>query len=208
GVLDIGETWIFTSRGVAGATSTVPDGIHANTATVQARCVTTGVPGCVSGTTVADTAANRVAGTGIGVQIKKAINAVNPLAPTPAEAADSPTGPVLAVGSAITWTYRVFTNSGSALTITTITDDNGTPNAAGDDITPVYVSGATNPNGKLNPGDGWLYVATGTATLGQYTNIGAVAATNGVTTVFASNTASYLGTTGIRIVKAVNAVDP
>ena len=41
------------------------------------------------------------------IRIKKAINAVNPLAPTPAEEADSPTGPVLAVGSAITWTYRV-----------------------------------------------------------------------------------------------------
>ena len=63
-MLDVGETWHFTSQGVAGATSTAPDGTVANTVTVQAFCVSTGVPGCVSGTTVADTAVNRVTGSG------------------------------------------------------------------------------------------------------------------------------------------------
>ena len=41
-----------------------PTAPYANTVTVEARCVTTGVPGCVSGTTVADTAVNRVTGSG------------------------------------------------------------------------------------------------------------------------------------------------
>ncbi|MFL6036034.1 MAG: calcium-binding protein, partial [Gaiellaceae bacterium] len=210
GLLDVGEVWIFTSQGVAGAMSTAPAGTVANTATVQARCVTTGVPGCVSGTTVADTAVNRVTGSGDQlIRIKKAINAVDPLHPTPAEEADSPTGPVLAVGSAITWTYRVTTTSSTPLTITLITDDNGTPNNAADDLTPVYMSGDANLNGKLDPGEVWLYRAIGTAVLGRYTNIGAVkAVTTTNTTVASSDTASYLGTTGIRIKKAVNAVDP
>ncbi len=209
GLLDIGEVWVFTSQAVAGATSTAPDGTLANTATVQARCVSTGVPGCVSGTTVADTATNRVTGTGGGIRIKKAIDAANPLAPTPAEEADAPTGPVLAVGAAITWTYRVSSTSSSPLTITMITDDNGTPNTAGDDLTPVYVSGDANLNGKLDPGEVWLYRATGTAVLGQYTNTGSVQAVTAANAKLeASDTASYLGTTGIRITKAVNAADP
>ncbi len=107
GKLDIGETWVFTSQGVPGAMSTAPATTVANTVTVQARCVTTGVPGCVSGKTVADTAVNRITGTPIGITIKKAINAVDPLHPTLDEEADSPTGPVLAVGAPIVWTYRV-----------------------------------------------------------------------------------------------------
>ena len=96
-----GEVWILHVGCRQGAMNTAPDGTVANTVTVQARCVAVnGVPGCVSGTTVADTAVNRVAGTGDRmIRIKKAINAVDPLHPSPAEEADSPTGPVLAVGS-------------------------------------------------------------------------------------------------------------
>ena len=210
GKLDIGETWVFTSKGVPGATSVSPAGTLANTVTVQAQCVTTGVPGCVSGTTVADTAMNRVTGTGTPlVQIKKAIDAVDPLHPTVVEEADSPTGPVLAVGAPITWTYRVWTTSPTAVTITVITDDNGTPNNGTDDFTPVYVSGDTNGNGKLDPGEVWLYRATGTAVLGQYTNtVDVQVVTSTGTTATATDKANYLGTEGIRIVKAVNAKDP
>src|SRR5262249_14708246 len=59
GVLDVGEVWHFTSQGVPGAANVAVPGSHTNTVTVLARCVTTGVPGCAGGTTVADTAANR-----------------------------------------------------------------------------------------------------------------------------------------------------
>ena len=41
------------------------------------------------------------------INIKKATNAANPLSPTPAEDADTPTGPVVPVGSTVTWTYLV-----------------------------------------------------------------------------------------------------
>ena len=210
GVLDIGETWIFTSKGVPGATAVAPSTTLANTATVQARCVTTGVPGCVAGTTVADTAMNRVTGNGTGVvRVKKAINAVNPLAPTVAEEADAATGPVLAIDSPITWTYRVWTTGTVAVTVTVISDDNGTPNNAADDFIPVYVSGDTNQNGKVDPGEVWLYSAAGIATLGQYTNTVDVQATTSTgTTSSSTDTANYLGTTGLRIRKSVNAVDP
>ena len=82
--------WLFTSQGVAGATRTAPDGIHANTVTVQARCVTTGVPGLRQrhhGRRHRRQPRHRQR-RHRRIRIKKAINAANPLAPTPAEEAD------------------------------------------------------------------------------------------------------------------------
>src|SRR5262249_38213394 len=144
------------------------------------------------------------------IRIKKAINAANPLAPTPAEEADSPTGPVLAVGAAITWTYRVWTTGSTPLYIVTLTDDNGTPNAAGDDFVPVYVSCDNNPTGMLDPGEVWLSKAPGLPTPGQYTNTGTVGAgpTPQTAPLFSADTPNSPGSPGIRIKKAVNAVDP
>jgi hypothetical protein len=74
--------------------------------TVEARATTGG--------TTADVAENRHVGSTGGITIKKAVNAVNPLNPTPAEEADTPSGPTLAAGTTVTWTYRVSTTSGDA----------------------------------------------------------------------------------------------
>ena len=196
GVLDPGETWIFTSKNVPGAQSTVPAGTIANTVTVQARCVTTGVPGCVSGTTVADTAMNRVTSNGTpngpSIHIQKTVS-----------------GAVLAVGSTVTWTYLVSNPGKVQLTITQLVDDNATPDDATDDFTPAYVSGDVNGNGKLDPGEIWTFTATGPVLLGSHTNHVVVQASPATGSPVADDaTATYLGTTGIRIKKAVNALDP
>ena len=75
------------------------------------------------------------------------------------------------------------------------------------DKIPAYWYGDTNGNGKLDPTEVWVYRATGTVVPGQYTNMAAVSATSGTATVVSRDSANYFGTTGIRIKKAVNAID-
>ncbi|MCB0126531.1 MAG: hypothetical protein KDE58_29945, partial [Caldilineaceae bacterium] len=81
--------------------------------------------------------------------------------------ADTPTGPIIRVGDPVTWTYVVRNIGPVTATNVTVTD-----NIAG--VTPVYVSGDTNNDGQLVPGEIWTYRATGTAGAGQYSNIGTV----------------------------------
>ena len=150
-------------------------GLYTNTVTVEARAD--------NGGPTADTAENRHAGSTIGITIKKAVNAVNELAPTIGEEADEPTGPALAVGTHMKWTYRVTTTTTTPLANVVVIDDNGTPDFAGDDFSPTLVSGDTNGNGLLESGEIWLYRAFGTAVSGQYTNIGSATATQGTTPV-------------------------
>ncbi|MDJ0730787.1 MAG: hypothetical protein QNJ33_12415, partial [Crocosphaera sp.] len=77
--------------------------------------------------------------------------------------ADSPTGPNIPVGDTVTWTYEV-TNTGNVwLSNISVTDDQ--------DVTPIYQSGDNGDN-ILQPGETWVYEATGTAQLGQYANLG------------------------------------
>ena len=93
---------------------------------------------------------------------------------------------------------RHETRARRSLTITQLVDDNGTPNNAADDFTPVYVSGDTNLNGKLDPGEVWLYQRDRhRAVLGQYTNTGAVSRRRRRRACPSpiDDTANYLGTT-------------
>ena len=77
----------------------------------------------------------------------------------------SGTGPLLPVGSTVPWTY-LATNTGNVpLTGVTVSD-----NQPG--VGPVYLLGDANGNGLLDPGETWVYTATGLATAGQYTNTG------------------------------------
>ncbi len=82
---------------------------------------------------------------------------------TNGEDADSQTGPKIAVGSPVTWTYEV-TNTGNVFLneIRVTDDDNG--------VTPVYQNGDDNGNGILETGETWVYEATATAIDGQYSN--------------------------------------
>jgi uncharacterized repeat protein (TIGR01451 family) len=77
---------------------------------------------------------------------------------TNGEDADLPPGPVLLVGSPITWTY-VVTNPGPAIvTNVTVTDDQGVT--------------VTCPGTVLEPGESMTCTGNGTAEGGQYANIG------------------------------------
>jgi uncharacterized repeat protein (TIGR01451 family) len=131
--------------------------------------------------------------------------------------ANTATGPVLAVGSTATFTY-VVTNPGNvSLGSITITDDNGTPGNAADNLTPVLQSGDTNSNSRLEVGETWTYTATRVVTAGQYTNLGTVTGTPlnsagtaipGLAQVTDTDPSNHLGATaGINVVKSTNGQD-
>src|SRR4029079_12845422 len=96
-----------------------------------------------------------------GIRIKKAVNAVDPTHPTDLEDANTPTGPVLPVGTAATYTYLVYGDSALPLFNVQIRDDNATPGNLADVFSPVYVSGDVNNNGLLDYGEVWLFTSAG-----------------------------------------------
>jgi len=74
-------------------------------------------------------------------------------------------GPPVSVGDPITWQY-VVTNPGTVpLGNVTVTDSVG-------GVNPAYVSGDTGNVGFLDLTETWIYEAYGTATVGQYANLG------------------------------------
>ena len=73
-------------------------------------------------------------------------------------------------GATVTWTYLVTATTSTPLTQPSC-DDNGTPRYPDDDLAPVLVSGDTNDNHLLDPGETWLYTATSTAPAGLFGNV-------------------------------------
>jgi uncharacterized repeat protein (TIGR01451 family) len=96
--------------------------------------------------------------------------------------ADTPTGPTANTGDTIQWTYFATNTGDLSLTDVVVTDDNGTAGDASDDFAAAplleggFNVGDGNLNGLLDPGEEWLFQATGIAGLGQYANIGTVVA--------------------------------
>jgi uncharacterized repeat protein (TIGR01451 family) len=109
---------------------------------------------------------------GPAVRIKKSTNG---------EDADSAPGPILLVGSAVTWRY-IVTNTGTVpLTGIVVEDDRG--------VAVTCVSQTILP-----PGQDMTCSGTGVATLGQYRNVGAVkASTPGGVAVDDTDPSHYLG---------------
>lgn len=147
GWLDVGEAWLFRANGIALA------GQYANIGTVVGRSpkqeiVTDSDPSHYYGFIPDETVIN----------IEKATNGVD---------ADLPTGPRIAVGGNVTWTF-VVTNPNTIPLFNIVVTDNRTG------VTPVYASGDINGDNVLQPGEVWTYRATGTAVSGQYSNIGSV----------------------------------
>ena len=111
--------------------------------------------------------------------------------------ADSAPGPSIDVGEAVTWTY-VVTNTGEVdLTGVIVTDD---------------ILGDVCTIGDLDIGDSDTCEMTGTATAGQYANVGTAVDNNGDgSTVSATDPSHYLGVAtpvpGITIEKSTNGVD-
>ena len=92
---------------------------------------------------------------------------------TNGEDADEATGPLVPVGDMVRFEYEV-TNAGEApLTITSVSDDNGTPDEPGDDFAPDAIEvdginvGDSNANGLLDDDEMWRYEASRVATAGQ-----------------------------------------
>ncbi|NEP86372.1 MAG: hypothetical protein F6K18_05795 [Okeania sp. SIO2C2] len=99
------------------------------------------------------------------IDIEKSTNGVD---------ADTPTGPVVPVGSTATFTYSVENTGNVPLDNVQVTDDQGV------DVTAVetngFNDGDTNQNNILDPDEIWQYTGSTTVTPGQYTNIGTVTA--------------------------------
>src|SRR5207248_3346956 len=120
----------------------------------------------------------------------------------------------LVVGSNVVWTY-LLTNPGTvSLTISSFTDDAGTPTVPGDDFSPKYVSGDANNNNKLDPGETWLYTSAGVVTYtvhaGLYGNTATVTTRGTANQTFTAADPNYhFGTDTLLVVqKDINAVDP
>jgi len=114
---------------------------------------------------------------------------------TNGEDADTAPGPYIPEGGAVTWRYEVTTDSNLPLTDITVTDSvNG--------VTPIYVSGDTNGDGKLTSDETWIFEASGIAVAGQYANIGYVTAKNVCDLLIMDDDPShYFGETGVITIK-------
>ena len=213
-VLDPGETWLYSSAGVFDDNKVVV-GEYGNIATVT---------GNSNGTPLTDTDASHYVGVGPEISVEKAINAVDPLAPSPFEDADIGSGfvPILTIGSTPVWTYLVTNESLVPLANVTITDDAGTPDDDLDFFVPLPVldedgfnEGDLNQDNVLDPGETWLYTSEGASDwvveAGIYANnvtvTGVVPSTGEEVSDNDSNTHEGADTR-IRLEKAVNAVDP
>ncbi|MEH6588591.1 MAG: hypothetical protein V7720_18725, partial [Halioglobus sp.] len=145
-----------------------------------------------------------------GIQIEKAINAVDATAPTAAEDADTAELAVaMLVDTPVTWTYLVSNTGSEALANVTVTDDHG---AALDGFAAVYVSGDTNADELLDVGEQWLYSSAGdyTVVAGAYVNTATANATGAESedAAQATDLNHHLGVDAtVSVEKAINAVD-
>ncbi len=181
-LLDVDETWTYE------ATGTAEEGQYGNIAEVEAKVVVVGAPAL----DVADSDPSHYFGILSGIDVEKATNGQD---------ADTETGPIVAAGDQVTWTY-VVTNTGNVLLDNVaLTDDQG--------VTPVYQSGDDNDNAVLDIGETWLYEATGTAVAGQYANLATASATDTLDTEVSDQDPShYFGIlSAIDIEKSTNGQD-
>ncbi len=184
--LPVGGTMRCTASGTAGA------GQYANTAEVDAVDSL--------GTPVSAADPSHYFGEDSSIQVIKS---------TEGDDANDPTGPQIAVGDTVDWTYQV-TNSGNVpLANVVLTDDNGTPGDPGDDFLPTFDTGDTNGDDLLDPTETWEYSADGAAVAGQYENIATVTGDPPVGTQVRDNDPShYFGVlSGITIEKFTNGFD-
>ena len=198
-----------------GSVNTIGTGYKVKTGQYTNTVTVTGIDRGTNTTLVA-TDTNSHFGVAAQIQVQKAVNAVNPLHPTAAEDANAATSVFLPAGASVTWTYLVTNPGNVALRELSLVDDAGTPGVLGDDFSnPRYVSGDTNADNMLDPGETWLYTTDGiksyTALPGQYSSrVTATASDNLLNqTVTANDAGNYFGSApGTRIVTAINATIP
>ena len=162
GFLSPGETWAYDAPSNV---RTVTTGQYTNSATVTANPVDSGgidIAGLADQT--ASDSSNHF-GFGAQISVEKSTNGQD---------ADVSPGPSIVVGDTATFTYTVTNPGNIELSGIAITDDNGTPADSSDDFSPSFISGDTDSDLRLDPGETWIYEATRTVTAGQYTNTGTV----------------------------------
>jgi len=129
--------------------------------------------------------------------------------------ANTAPGLYIPVGDTASWTYQV-TNTGVVPVINVVVvDDAGTVGDTGDDFQPVYLSGDSDSDNRLDVGEVWLYESPSTETLtvaaGAYANI-ATATGNPITDptveLVDEDPAHHYGVTAsIQLVKKVQTFD-
>jgi hypothetical protein len=179
------------------ATGTAVAGQYANLGSVTGVSPDlTGEDGVtVAGPIVDDEDPSHYFGVASAIDIEKATNGQD---------ADQPTGPLVAAGDDVRWTY-VVTNTGNvALTDVTVTDDQ--VDAAGIDCAD---TGGNVVPGPLAPQASFTCVATGTAVAGQYANVGTVTGIDPLEAeVTDGDPSHYFGANpAVDIEKATNTVD-
>ncbi len=194
GLLDTNEMWMYEADGIAGS------GPFTNIATVTANPVDENGLDIPELSDVGDTDASDHFGQFADIQLENATNGQD---------ADAPTGPIILVGDAVTWTF-VLTNQGNvALGSVTMTDDQG--------VTFLPPDGDIDGDGLLDVDETWTYTVTGVATAGQYANLGSVTADPvdeggtpiiGLAGVNDSDPSHYVGmNVGINVEKSTNGDD-
>ena len=168
--LDVGETWTYS------ASRTVVAGQYSNIGTVTA----TG-----NAQPVIDTDPANYFGSAPSVALRSFI--VN-------NDADLPPGITLEAGSTMVVGY-LLTNTGNvALHSIALSDDNGTPGLTTDDVSPGYLAGDANNDGKLDLGEAWMFISRIPVLAGQHTHIANVMAIDSISQVVtASNPNNYVG---------------
>ena len=173
GQLDPGETWLYTSASVF--PYTVETNLYGNVGSVTATAA--------SGRTAADSDPTYLLGNAPSLFVLKAINAADPMHPTPAELAQSAPGRALPVGTAVVWTYKVYNMGDGPIQVTFLRDDAGTPSDPHDDFSPTAVLqvglsfniGDTDRDGLLDTNEAWLYSSrgsgSGTATVPDWNQV-------------------------------------
>ena len=193
GLLDVDETWLFTIRGEA------QGGQYSNMVEVCAAPVD--ADGKIIGDKVCDMDPSHYFGVKAGIQLEKFTNG---------EDADTPTGPILAEGDEVKWTY-VVVNDGNvplANVIGRVIDN--LEGAA------FYIGGDDDNDGRLDIDEKWEFQILGTAEVGQYANTAQVTGTpvmedgspTGLADVMDDDPSHYFGTRpGIDLEKHTNGED-
>jgi uncharacterized repeat protein (TIGR01451 family) len=122
---------------------------------------------------------------------------------------NAPTGPVVPVGSTVTFTYVVTNPGDETLSNVVVRDDNGTSATPADDFNPTFVGGDTDGDGLLDLSETWTFTASRIATAGQYSNVGtATAVSLSGTPVSDSDVDHHFGSVGgVNLVKLTNGTD-
>ena len=160
GFLDPTETWTFSASRIATA------GQYRNEGTVR---VTSG------NVQITTSEADYHFGVAAAINVVKLTNGTDN---------NSPPGPLVPVGSTVTFTY-IVTNPGNiafVLNSVIVRDDNGTPGNPADDFNPTFTGGDTNGNGLLDTTETWTFNGSRIATAGQYTNVATASGTDPVAT--------------------------